>query len=167
MRRYRHELYHTPIGKPQRPADREGAPKRRNGGGLDLHGGRHAGHGGAGCEDAGGPGRKVFVRRREIHRQGGNRMSGGRFQYQQYSIWQIAEEIQHVIDTNEDESINEWGDKRGRGYMPEVIARLQEGVRALRIAYVYAQRADWLLSDDDSEESFLRRLGNELGKIQD
>jgi hypothetical protein len=51
--------------------------------------------------------------------------------------------------------------------MPEVIARLQEGVRALRIAHVYAQRADWLLSDDDSEESFLRRLGNELGKIQD
>jgi len=94
-------------------------------------------------------------------------MSGGRFQYQQYSIWQIAEEIQHVIDTNEDESINEWGDKRGRGYMPEVIARLQEGVRALKTAYVYAQRADWLLSDDDSEESFLRRLGNELGKIQD
>jgi len=49
----------------------------------------------------------VFVRRREVHRQGGNRMSGGRFQYQQYSIWQIAEEIQHVIDNNNDETLNE------------------------------------------------------------
>jgi len=34
-------------------------------------------------------------------------MSGGRFQYQQYSIWQIAEEIQHVIDNNNDETLNE------------------------------------------------------------
>ena len=89
-------------------------------------------------------------------------MSGGRFQYQQHNIWQIAEEIQNVIDTNDDASINEWGDRRGRGYSPEVIAKLQEGVRALRIAYVYAQRADWLLSDDDGEESFLERLEEEL-----
>jgi hypothetical protein len=89
-------------------------------------------------------------------------MSGGRFDHRQYILMDIAEEIQHVIDTNEDESINEWGDKRGRGYRPEVIARLQEGVRALRIAHVYAQRADWLLSDDDGEESFLERLDKEL-----
>jgi len=74
----------------------------------------------------------------------------------------IAEEIQHAIDTNDDESINEWGDRRGRGYSPEVIAKLQEGVRALKVAYVYAQRADWLLSDDDGEESFLERLEEEL-----
>jgi len=94
-------------------------------------------------------------------------MSGGRFDHRQYIICDIAEEIQHVIDMNDDESINEWGNRRGRGYSPEVVARLQEGVRALRIAHVYAQRADWLLSDDDSEESFLRRLENELGKIQD
>ena len=59
-------------------------------------------------------------------------------------------------------SINEWGDRRGRGYSPEVVARLQEGVRALKTAYVYAHRIDWLLSDDDGEESFLERLEEEL-----
>ena len=53
-------------------------------------------------------------------------MSGGRFQYQQHNIWQIAEEIQNVIDNNSDESLNEWGDRRGRGYSPEVIAKLHE-----------------------------------------
>ena len=89
-------------------------------------------------------------------------MSGGRFQYQQHNIWQIAEEIQNVIDTNDDASINEWGDRRGRGYSPEVIAKLHEAVQALKVAYVYAQRADWLLSDDDGEESFLERLEEEL-----
>ena len=89
-------------------------------------------------------------------------MSGGRFQYQQHNIWQIAEEIQNVIDNNSDESLNEWGDRRGRGYSPEVIAKLHEAVQALKVAYVYAQRADWLLSDDDGEESFLERLEEEL-----
>lgn len=93
-------------------------------------------------------------------------MSGGRFQYQQYNIWQIAEEIQHVIDTNNDETLNEWGDRRGRGYPPAVIARFHEAVKALKIAYTYAQRVDWLLSDDDGEESFLERLEDELEAIQ-
>jgi hypothetical protein len=93
-------------------------------------------------------------------------MSGGRFQYQQYPIWQIAEEIQHVIDTNNDESLNEWGDRRGRGYPPEVIAKFHEAVRALKVAYVYAQRVDWLLSDDDGEESFIERLADELEAIR-
>ena len=94
-------------------------------------------------------------------------MSGGRFQYQQYSIWHIAEEIQHVIDNNNDETLNEWGDRRGRGYPPAVIAKFHEAVRALKIAYTYAQRCDWLLSDDDGEESFLERLAAELGQIRD
>ena len=89
-------------------------------------------------------------------------MSGGRFDHRQYILMDIAEEIQHVIDTNDDASINEWGDRRGRGYSPEVIAKLHEAVQALKVAYVYAQRADWLLSDDDGEESFLERLEEEL-----
>ena len=93
-------------------------------------------------------------------------MSGGRFQHQQYILMDIAEEIQHVIETNDDVSINEWGDPRGRGYSPEVIAKLQEGVRALKTAYVYAHRIDWLLSDDDGEESFLRRLEKELERYE-
>mgnify|MGYP007068806725 FL=1 len=93
-------------------------------------------------------------------------MSGGHFQYQQHSIMDIAEEIQNVIDNNNDESLNEWGDPRGRGYSPDVIARLHEAVRILKMAYIYAQRADWLLSDDDGEESFLERLEEELGRAE-
>lgn len=94
-------------------------------------------------------------------------MSGGHFEYQQDSIMEIAEEIQNVIYNNDDESIDEWGYRLGRGYSPEVVARLQEGVRALKTAYVYAHYIDWLLSDDDGEESFLRRWENELGEISD
>jgi len=92
-------------------------------------------------------------------------MSGGHFQYQQHSIMGIAEDIERIIEGNDDESINEWGDKRGRGYSPEVIEKLKEGVEILKTAFVYAHRIDWLLSDDDGEESFLERLEEELKEI--
>jgi hypothetical protein len=43
---------------------------------------------------------------------------------------------------------------------------MKEAVKALKIAQVYAQRVDWLLSGDDGEESFLRRLDDELKKLE-
>ena len=36
----------------------------------------------------------------------------------------------------------------------------------LKKAYVYAQRIDWLLSDDDGEESFHKRLKEELDNLK-
>ena len=93
-------------------------------------------------------------------------MSGGHFNYDQHRIKDIADSIQSVIDANEDSSVDEYGCQRGRGYPPEVIARMQEGVFALRRAYAYAHRIDWLLSGDDGEENFLRRLKEQLGETE-
>jgi hypothetical protein len=39
-------------------------------------------------------------------------------------------------------------------------------MKVLRVAAVYAQRIDWLLSGDDGEESFLKRLKEELGQLE-
>lgn len=89
-------------------------------------------------------------------------MSGGRFSYDQYRIGEIASTIQEFIDKNDDESIDEWGETVGRGYPPEVIERFREAVTYLRLAELYAHRVDWLLSGDDGEDSFLRRLDEEL-----
>lgn len=89
-------------------------------------------------------------------------MSGGYFDYQQYRIAQIADDIELAIENNDCQRVNEYGDKVGRGYSPEVIARFREAVQALRLARVYAQRVDWLLSDDDGEDSFLSRLAADL-----
>ena len=94
-------------------------------------------------------------------------MSGGYFDYQQYKIAQIDDEIEMVIANNGCQRVNEWGDKVGRGYSPEVIARFREAVRSLRLAQVYAQRIDWLLSDDDGEDSFLRRLEADLKEVEE
>ena len=93
-------------------------------------------------------------------------MSGGSFDYSQNSIKEIADYIQTVIDTNNDMTPDRFGYPRGRQYSPEVIAKLKDAVKHLRIAYVYAQRVDWLLSDDDGEESFLQHLEEELKEVR-
>jgi len=79
-------------------------------------------------------------------------MSGGHFNYRQSAIWEIAEEIQHLIDTNDVE--DDFGYKRE--FSTEVLAKFHEAVRILRKGYAYAQRIDWLVSCDDGEEMFLR-----------
>ena len=89
-------------------------------------------------------------------------MSGGHFDYQQYRITDIADEVERLIRDNEDESVNEWNQTRGRFYKEEVIDKFKEGLDLLRKAAIYAQRIDWLVSDDDGEDSFLERLEGDL-----
>ena len=109
-------------------------------------------------------------------------MSGGAFDYNQYKIGYIADQIDEVIVKNgiektsqelKDESWRdpEWyekypEDKFHYKYPDEVIEKMKEAVKALHIAQEYAQRVDWLLSGDDGEESFLSRLEGNLKKIE-
>ena len=51
-------------------------------------------------------------------------------------------------------------------YPAEVIEEFKKGVEAIAKAQVYMQRLDWLLSGDDGEESFLRRLKEDLDKLK-
>ena len=94
-------------------------------------------------------------------------MSGGYFNYQQYKITEIADQIQEAIDNNDSDELDRYGDSRGRGYSFAIIARFREAVKALRLAQVYAQRCDWLLSDDDGEDSFIRRLESDLRGLEE
>lgn len=41
---------------------------------------------------------------------------------------------------------------------PEIQQPLQNGIRAIRIAYVYMRRIDRLISGDDGDDNFLKRL---------
>lgn len=92
-------------------------------------------------------------------------MSGGHFDYQQYRLHDIAQSISELIESNDDTAENQFGDRIGRGYSPETIARFREAIHALRVAEVYAQRVDWLVSCDDSEDCFHRRLADDLAKL--
>jgi hypothetical protein len=108
-------------------------------------------------------------------------MSGGAFEYQQYNIGRIADQIEQTIIKNgvkktpeeikDDWHNDEWyekypEDKFHYKYPDEVIEKMKEAVKALKIAQEYAQRVDWLLSGDDGEESFLSRLDENLKKIE-
>lgn len=46
-----------------------------------------------------------------------------------------------------------------------VLDDMKKGLIALKVAAIYAQRIDWLLSGDDGEESFKRRLKEELDAL--
>ena len=113
-------------------------------------------------------------------------MSGGYFNYQQYHIVDIAGSIDDyiyghqfdddIIDklkslrtcghelTSEDEYIIEHGRSMPNpdGYTPETLEELKRGLAVMRMAYVYAQQIDWLLSADYDEETFHMMLEKEL-----
>jgi hypothetical protein len=110
-----------------------------------------------------------------------NKMSGGSFDYNQYQIGYIADKIEHAIEksgrpkTKEELKEESWRgedwyekypeDLNHHKYSDEVIEKFKEAVRVLRMAQIYAHRVDWLLSDDDGEESFLRRLDEDLTEL--
>ena len=48
----------------------------------------------------------------------------------------------------------------------EVLEEFKKGLKILKKAAIYAQRIDWLLSGDDGEDSFKRRLKEELDELE-
>jgi hypothetical protein len=93
-------------------------------------------------------------------------MSGGHFSYKQHHLLEIAEDIDSEIFNNNSEEKNEWGDNIGNRYNAETINEFETARKVLKLAYVYAQRIDWLLSGDDGEDSFHKRLQAQLGELK-
>ena len=114
-------------------------------------------------------------------------MSGGYYEYAQYHINDIANAIEEYINgySLDEEDINDyiksrWLEDKEKEYIrknkhtkpnpfdynKETIKELKKGLAILRKAYIYAQRIDWLLSGDDGEESFHKRLKEELGNLK-
>lgn len=93
-------------------------------------------------------------------------MSGGHFSYKQHTLLDMADDIGSFILSNDSTEKNEWGDQIGNRYSPETIAEFEKAVKALKLAYIYAQRIDWLLSGDDGEDSFHIRLQAQIGELK-
>lgn len=92
-------------------------------------------------------------------------MSGGHFNYDQFKLGQIADEIQELIHNNDNEEINSWGDTVGRFYTKETIAEFRDAISHLRLAQIYAHEIDWLLSGDTGEERFHERLNKDIKSL--
>lgn len=93
---------------------------------------------------------------------GGIIMSGGHFDYQQYRLHDIASSIEELISSNNSTEKDEFGCTSGRFYSENTIQEFKNAVKYLKLAEIYAQRVDWLVSCDDGEETFHRRLQDEL-----
>ena len=91
-------------------------------------------------------------------------MSGGRWDYVQYRLEDIARDISEIIKTNDSTELTEWGTQYGRGYDVDTLDALSEAIPIIRMAAVHIQRADWLLSGDDGEDSYLRRLRQDINE---
>ena len=108
-------------------------------------------------------------------------MSGGHWDYIQYRFTDIAEDIEKLIEQNGREKTKEelkeeswrdpdWYEKYPEDnfhteYPEEVIEEFKKGLEIIKQAQVYIQRLDWLLSGDDGEESFLKRLKDDLTNL--
>jgi exonuclease VII small subunit len=82
-------------------------------------------------------------------------MSGGTFNYlQRRSEWQEA--IKRI------EAITEENNNQLR---LDVIEEFKKGLKVIKEAKVYLERIDYLLSDDDGEDCFLKRLKTDLDTL--
>ena len=84
-------------------------------------------------------------------------MSGGYFDYVQYQIKDAADKLETVIREADDE----------QSYSIETIQEFVEGYQYLVYAAAFLHRIDWLLSGDDGEENFHKRLAEDIDKIVD
>lgn len=95
-------------------------------------------------------------------------MSGGAFDYKQYQIGYIADQIEEYLYKCKNRIQKDWTFNDNPQYFeePEDIQNLmREAVAVLRTAQVYAQRVDWYLSGDDGPEYFKSRLIEDLQKL--
>lgn len=87
-------------------------------------------------------------------------MSGGYFEHDQYRIGQIADKIEDVIYDNDNPKEDEYNYE----FSKETMREFKRAVNLLRLAQICAHRIDWLLSGDDGEETFHKRLLEDLTK---
>lgn len=92
-------------------------------------------------------------------------MSGGHFDYKNYNIAMIADQIEELVANNDSNELNEWGDVVGSHFSSQTVEELKKAITILKLAAVYTQRIDYLISGDDSENSFHKRLAEDLAKL--
>jgi hypothetical protein len=109
-------------------------------------------------------------------------MSGGRWDYLQYRFSDVVDDINNMVDKNglektkEEIEAEDWRDpdwykkypedKFHYKYPDDVIEELKKGARIIQEAQIYMQRIDRLLSSDDGNDTFLKRLKDDLNKLQ-
>lgn len=109
-------------------------------------------------------------------------MSGGKWEYVQYRLTDVIEDIEREIQksgkpkTKEELKDESWRDVdwytkypedlNHYKYPDEVINEFKKGLELVKLAQIYIHRIDWLLCGDNGDETFLERLREELDKLK-
>ncbi len=81
-------------------------------------------------------------------------MSGGHFDYKQYNISELADEVML-------EAVS-----KKFPYSKKTQDKFLLAAHRLKVASIYLNRIDWLLSGDDGEETFHKRLASDLKDLE-
>lgn len=92
-------------------------------------------------------------------------MSGGKFDYLQYRFSEIADAIeQEILNNDAEPRPKDWFEPNR--FKDETLKEFENAIYHIKKAQIYAQRVDYLLSADDGEESFHRRLKKDLEELE-
>ena len=89
-------------------------------------------------------------------------MSGGHFDYKQYTLLDLSDQIMQVIVKNNIK--NDWD--YATNYSAETIAVFAATVKLLDLCAVSVTRIDYLLSSDDGEDTFHERLKKDIADLR-
>ena len=92
-------------------------------------------------------------------------MSGSYFNYGYFKISQFADELQHEIDINDDETKDEFGDTRGQCFSTYTMERIRAAHKIIETAGKLAREIEWLYSGDHGEESYRELTDKILGGL--
>jgi hypothetical protein len=88
-------------------------------------------------------------------------MSGGHFDYIQYRIFDVVEQVENAIERYVD-CEDDWCN-----VSKETIDKMLETHKTLWLAYTMLHRLDWFVSGDDGEETYHERLERDLKEALD
>lgn len=97
-------------------------------------------------------------------------MSGGRFNYDKDAMsWKFqnaANVIHDIAENNHSKELSKFSGTLGYGFSDKTIKELLNGAKYMELAAIYEHRLDWLLSGDDSEETFHEQLQKDLERYK-
>ena len=98
-------------------------------------------------------------------------MSGGTFDYKEYNIESIANEIREIYLKHKCKEWIKWMRSKEfytdfKPYPKKILAIYRKAYKTLKMAHIYAKRIDYLEAGDDGEESFLERTKQELNALE-
>ena len=96
-------------------------------------------------------------------------MSGGAFEYKQYKIQDLIEDMENLLVRLDKEPIDSFECDSLKRYVDDSELfknKIKENIRYLKRAYIFTQRIDWFISGDDCEENFYERLKEEIEKLE-